>query len=246
MEIQFAIPSYQRSKKLKDKTLSFLERVGVPKENITIFLKNSEEENIYKQDISGYKFVVCNTSNLVEKRNFITKYYPLETKIIGIDDDIQGIQFLSPDRTFLPTVNRLFEICQEENCTAFGFYPTTTSNNFYLKERVALGLQYICFACYGFINKGLQIPDCYYINHDHFYSCYMYQLEGKTIRYEGASIKTQYFAKGGLTEARAKGELEKLKRQLVSEYPSLVRFVLKKNNRPDVVFKRIPRAFKVL
>ena len=246
MDFEVAIPSYQRSKKLKDQTLSFLERVNIPKEKITIFLRNNQQAEEYSNDISGYKIVITDTKNLIEKRNFINTYYPEGTKIISIDDDIKDIQFLDQNKNFLSTVERLFKQIEREGCSAFGFYPTTTSNNFYLKERVAFGLHYICFACYGYVNKRLQIPDIYNLCHDHYFSCYMYFTEGKTVRYEGASIKTTYFGKGGLSEARANEDLEKALKYLEEQYPTLVKFSYKKNGRPDVIFKRLKREFKPL
>lgn len=246
MEIQFAIPSYQRPKKLKDQTLSFLERNQVPRQNITIFLRNQEQANLYKEDVSGYKIVITDTPNLIQKRNFITKYFPLGTKIISIDDDIKDIQFLDKNKNFLSTIERLFKQIEREGCSAFGFYPTTTTNNFYLKERVAFGLQYICFACFGFLNQGLQIPDCHNLGDDHFYSLYMYEKEGKTVRYEGASIKTTYFSKGGLSEARKNGDLKGAFEALQQKYPHLIKLVEKKNGRPDLSFSRLKREFKPL
>ena len=243
MDFEVAIPSYQRVKKLKTQTLPFLERVGIPRERITIFLKNIEEANVYVPEISGYRFKICNNKNIWEKRNFIIDYYPIGQKVLGMDDDIQDVKFLDETKDFISVVNRMFKLCEEQNCSTFGFYPITTSNNFYLKERVASGLQYICWALYGFINRGVKIPEEYMLIDDRWWSCYWYRREGKTLRYEGASIKTVYFSSGGMSEIRSQKQVEPVLKLLEKEYPECVKFQVKRNGRPDVVFKRIQREF---
>lgn len=243
-----AIPSYKRVAKLKKQTLSFLESQCVDWSKVTIFLKDNEELVSYSRDISGVNFVVCNTKNLAEKRSFIRKYYPVNENILSIDDDIKQIKFLDAEVKFIPFVNRMFALCKEHNATLWGIYPTYTTNMFYNKERVAIGLQFINGCFYGFINDSTveyPIDILKSGQEDVWLSLYLYERDKSVLRYEGASVNTHFFGEGGLSEARKNfgSEISTSYRFLAETFSSYCSYVIKKNGRPDVRFKKTKRKF---
>ena len=243
MDFEIAIPSYQRAKRLKEQTLSYLLSQGVPKEKITIFVKNQEEYERYTQEISGVSIIICLNKTLNDKRTFINYFYPEGTRVVNMDDDIKELSFLNPTRQMIPTFNRLFQMLEEQGCSLWGVYPVYTTNKFYLKERVAVGLNYCVGACFGYINRRLTVSDKCVGYEDKWTSLYYYKRDGKVLRYEGCCPKTNYFSTGGLAEIRKQIDVVPDLQELAKEYPDCVQFKVKANGRPDLVFKRTKRVF---
>lgn len=242
MNFQIAIPSYQRANKLKNQTLAYLKTQDIDFSKVTIFLKNQEEYDTYAQEISGVKMVICNNKSLVEKRTFINKYYPVGERVVSFDDDIKDICFLvDKQQKLIPFIERMFELTIQEQASLWGIYPTYTTNLFYNQDRVTIGFQFIQTTFCGFINKQLEFDPYYIESEDEWLSLYLYKTEGKTLRYEGASAKTQRFAAGGLQEMRRTHDLIPIKQKLEADFPELCKYKIKKNGRPDIVFNRIKR-----
>jgi hypothetical protein len=242
MNFEIAIPSYQRVEKLQKQTLAYLRTQQIDLNKVTVFVKNQEEYDLYTKQITDIRFVISNNRSLAQKRTFINNYYPEGTRIVCFDDDIKRIKFLNKEQQLLPFINRMFELCEQENTSIWGIYPVNQTNMFYCKDRVAIGLFYIVANFYGFINKKIQFPDIGE-SEDLWLSLYLYQTEGKLIRYEGACPDTQYRGKGGYTEARKTLDIAKIKQEIVAEYPTLCKYVIRKNGRPDVVFNRGKRRY---
>ena len=246
MNFQIAIPSYQRAQKLKAQTLNYLRNQDVDWSKITVFLKDEQELAEYRKDISGVKFVVCHTNGLAQKRSFIRSYYPEGTRVVGFDDDIKRIKFLNKSQELVPFINRMFELAEQEACSMWGIYPTNTTNMFYNQDRVAIGFQFVVSCFYGFVARPLSYPDFVSSGQDDkWLSLTLYKQEGKLIRYEGCCPDTTYQAKGGLAQLR-KDNAEAVAegyRQLAHLFPDLCQYKIKKNGRPDVVFKRKVRRF---
>lgn len=244
MNFEVAIPSYQRAEKLKASTLRNIIAHSFDLNRVAIFVNNEQEKADYERDISGVKIVACNTKTLCETKTFVNQYYPEGTHIVSLDDDIQEFRFLNNDKTLIATLNRMFELLHEEKATLFGVYPCYTSNNFYMKERVAVGFQFIIGMLYGFINKRTIYPE---VNpEDKWLSCELYKQDGKTLRYEGLVIKSRHFAPGGLTEYRNKNDMIEKHRQFEKLFPDLLVYVMKKNGVPDCNLKRMKREFRPL
>ena len=66
MKYDIAIPSYKRSKLLKEKTLKILS--GIPIENITIFVRNQEELDDYTHECDEtdriYNYIITEASGI--------------------------------------------------------------------------------------------------------------------------------------------------------------------------------------
>jgi hypothetical protein len=204
---------------------------------ITIFVANSDEELLYKSEIPDYKIVV-GVPTLVEQRNFITDYYPEGTHLVCCDDDIKKLDMLTR-RPLKEIIEQMFELCRFELVNLWGVYPVHTSNNFYLKERVVKGLKY-CVGCLcGIINDHkARIPSALKgPKDDKWRTLYFYKRDGAVLRYEGLSIYTNYYGKGGLSEYRTlESEAEETK-LVVKEFDDIASYKVKKNGHAEVVFR---------
>ena len=91
MSFEIAIPSYNRQKIIKNKTLRLLNNYGFPKKRITIFLESVEMKDLYKEEIGDYNYVITGQKGIMATRNFLRVYYREQTKtdfVLFIDDDI--------------------------------------------------------------------------------------------------------------------------------------------------------------
>jgi hypothetical protein len=249
--MEIVIPSYQRSKVLKRKTLAFLEAEGFPKEQITIFLANQKEKEDYELELGlDYKMIV-GVKGLANQRLFIRNYYPEGTRILSLDDDIRSVKIKRDGLKFKNLVEKMFSATEDEGLTTWGIYPC--NNLFFCKDRLLGGNFYIIGCCYGFINKkdlleygeeGLDLS----VKEDEWYSLKRIVMDGAVLRYEGACPNTDYYAKGGLSESRTIEKEAENAKKIVSYFPNLAKYVVKKNKHPDVkilrkVLKEIPLIF---
>lgn len=239
--MEIAIPSYQRSKVLKKKTLAFLEAEGFPKEQITIFVADEKERETYELELGlDYKMVV-GVKGIANQRLFIRNYYPEGTRILSLDDDIRSVKIKREGLKFKNLVEKMFSAVEDEGLTTWGLYPC--NNLFFCKDRLLAGNFYIIGCCYGFINKkdlleygegGLDFS----AKEDAWYSLKRIELDGCVLRYEGACPNTDYYAKGGLSEFRTTEKESKISKAIVSYYPTLTKYVEKKNGHPEVKILR--------
>jgi hypothetical protein len=91
-DYQVAIPSYQRSKTIYQKTLTTLLNGKVNPNKITIFVANQQEKEEYETNLpkSSYKEIIIGEKGITPQRIFISKHYPANTHIFSVDDDIRG------------------------------------------------------------------------------------------------------------------------------------------------------------
>jgi|688.fasta_scaffold07436_5 hypothetical protein len=236
--MKIAIPSYKRADVLKQKTLSFLDSEGFPKEDITIFVANQTEAEIYKGVIGTDYTIVVGVPRISRQRSFIRNYYPEDELILSLDDDIKGIKFLRNNLDLKTLALLMFQICLDEGLTTWGIYPV--NNLFFCKDRVLIGNFYIIGCCYGFINKKdmeecpLEVDE----KEDFWYSLKRIELDGAVVRYDGACPDTTYYAKGGLAETRTLETERTAAEKVCGWFPGLTKFITKKNKHPDVKILR--------
>jgi len=238
---EVAIPSYKRYDILKTQTLATLEQEGIPKEWITIFVSNTDEEILYKAVCPDYKIVVS-AQTLLDKLNFIQDYYPDDCSILVCEDDIKKFKKIT-QIPFKDIVEQMFDMCRMELVFLWGVYPVSTSNNYYLKDRIVKGLKFCVGICYGIINDKTKLPDDCVQNcpdkADRFRTLQYYTKHGAVLRYEGISPDTKWYGPGGLASTRTL-ETEASSAQYVADtYSDLCSYKVKKNKHPDVFFRPI-------
>jgi hypothetical protein len=220
-----AIPSYKREHALKTHTLRCLRYI--PLEQIYIFVANDQEYDNYKTVLPDYQIVV-GQEGLVNQRNFISKYFPIDTKIVSIDDDIQEFIIKKDDK--LEIIDDIdiffkegFNTLEKENAHLFGFYPVL--NKLFMKETITTDFRFIIGSCFGYINSHIYLT---LSEKDDYQRSILYFLrDKKVVRFNYISMKTKYYKmKGGLqsiscrtTSNSRKQEQEKAVKYLIETYP---------------------------
>lgn len=235
MNFEVAIPSYGRPEKLKNYTLDYLRDERFDYTKITIFVASEEEKISYERALIGgyYGKIVVGVVGLCQQLNFIRQYYPDNTPILRMDDDVKNIKLLNP-RPFLEICNQMFDLASKEGCRLWSIYPC--NNLFFCKERIIVG-KVFCVGCInGFFNdKNIIYPDVS-SQEDRWLSLTCFVKDGKTMRYEGACPDTVYFTASGLSEYR-KLNHEKNIQLILDSFPNICEKRLKKNGFTDINWK---------
>lgn len=212
---QIAIPSYKRADILQKGTLSMLNKFGVDKKRITIFVANEDELKEYTNVLGNeYKIVVA-VPNLWKARKWYNEnYYKKNTPILNIDDDVYELKTLKGDKLESANfdldmfVSLAFKICEKNKTKIWGICPT--ENAFYMSNDITIGLRYICG-----IFHGTYAGENYLVRNDRSQESSGEDMEttlqafkeyGCVIRFEFICPKTKYFANGGIdAELKSKG-----------------------------------------
>lgn len=207
MEYQIAIPSYKRAELLKQKTIALLERYNVDKSKITVFVANEQEAETYKEALPDYKIVVA-VKGLLAARVFYNNYYPKDTRILNLDDDMAELkQRNSADKlenyvgAFDDIVKLGFSICEQEGARLWGINPV--SNGFFMKDCVTVGLRYICGNFHGSyagdeVVTGADRANKESSGEDFETTLRSFVRYGSVVRIEYLCPTTKYFASGGI------------------------------------------------
>ena len=155
--MKIAIPSYRRYDELGKKTLTFLSGMkGFCQDDITIFVADEIEYNLYIEHNPGYNIVI-GEKGIVNIRNFISQYYDKDEYIVCLDDDIEGLVSLL-DKDY----STLFIDAKREmdslGLTLWGV--NAVSNKFFMEgqDEISHNLKFCIGVMHGFINKKYVLP----------------------------------------------------------------------------------------
>ena len=241
-----AIPTYNRYEEVNTKTLSTLKKGGVPKNRIYVFVASKEEEKKYKEsmDKNSYFKIVVGKKGITNQRIFISKYFPSGVKIVSIDDDIERVEKLTRDgklsvkRDLHSFFKKSFNDLKKHGLYLWGVYPV--NNSFYMKNSIQTGLRFVIGALHGYINRhdSSLYPKQVKVKQDYLQSILFYLKDGGVLRYNNITIKTKFYAEGGLGKERKKVNEEAVK-YLVSKYPNLVSKFRRGDGRAEVRLKAV-------
>jgi hypothetical protein len=239
--LKIAIPSYKRSTVIGKKTLKSLREEGFIASDINIFVANEQEAEDYKRDVDAilYNDIIIGVPTLVAQRKFINNYYPQDTYLVCMDDDIRGFKKLR--ECHLPTLFlKAFFYCQENAIPMWGIYPT--DNDRFMKDCWSEGLFNICGICYGSIARDIQ-SDIEFKD-DWYRSLAGFKEYGKLLRIDFLAPKTTYWAgKGGYNVYRTFDNQKEVAEKLLDMFPEYVdRVYTKPNGHPDIKLKKMPRV----
>lgn len=251
MSFVVAIPSYNRVATLRAKTLFLLAQYNIPKELITIFVANTDELALYKEGIPEelYGSIVVGVKGLMEQRNFIEQYYPLDTHIVYFDDDVTALLELKGGSLVPLTslVNLIYKGFME--CIAHKFHlwgVCAVPNGFFMKDIIHTNLKFIPGWFYGIINRRIPLTLSYkdttlVYKEDYQRTLQNAVLDGGVIRFSFVAAKTSIGAKGGL-DTKVKDRLESNRlscKFLMETYPGLVRLNPKRDGEV-LLSRRVP------
>jgi len=246
MEYFIAIPSYKRARVCNNKTLKMLNTLGINYERINVFVIEEELEE-YSKSLNPlwYNKLVIGEKGLVNQREFIENYYPINSHIISIDDDVTELdltmtEFKSADEFF----KYAFQECINNKSFIWGLYPVF--NPFFRKSKqfMTTQLNFIIGAFYGIINRrteDLKLQLTREGNKEDVERTILYYLKDKiTLRFNKIGFKTKIYGSdgGGLGTFKNRIEIMKQDAILINQtYPELTKIKIRKNGLYEIVFK---------
>ena len=229
---ELAIPSYKRSKSISEKTLKFLSDAQYPPDKISIFVASEEEAQRYYQDVSRHLYgrLVVGSPGLMEQRNFINRYYPEDSILVSMDDDIKKID--CPQDNFLDLVRDAVKRIDTREAGLFGVLPNDDKRRY--KDDITTHLSFIIgsfFICR--IHHDIEIT---YPEKDDYERSILYFVKyGQVLRSRRAGVQTTYTGgTGGLQEAGRIQRMELGVKNLMERYGGLYCKRKDKNGMPDV------------
>lgn len=213
-----AIPSYNRSQLIIDKTLSTLKKLNIPSNLINIFVANKKEFVEYKNVIPKelYNNIIIGKLGLKNQRNFINNYYPEGTWLVQMDDDIDDIMIISNLKDYSVKNNKIkkkcrhlisipnlynfitnaFKICKNKNLYLWGVYPI--ANAYFMNPIIREDLRFIVGPFWGCIvrhlsNLKISLDEKENVERSLLY----YKNDGGVIRFDYVAVKTKYYKNPG-------------------------------------------------
>jgi hypothetical protein len=243
---EVAIPSYKRYSQIVSKTLSTLERQGVPADKITIFVANEEEALEYYKAVPRtlYGRLVVGVIGLGAQRNFISTFYPPDTLVVFFDDDVERVyratgstQRDKEDINLPEFFEYAFNKMKEENTSIWGVY--AVDNPFFMinSQETTTTLKYLVGCLFGAKTPFIPLTSHGCLE-DKERTLRYYVKEGKTLKFNHIGIKTKYFGSGGLESTDRKKQHLIYTDALVKEFPTLVSKYIRKNGYADLRFKK--------
>jgi len=251
MSYTIVIPSYKRSLIVQKKTLTTLQSLAIPKELINIFVTEDDYSD-YKDKCNPdlYGNIIVGVKGLVQQRQFINNFYPPETKIISLDDDIESLdlsmtEYKSADEFF----KTAFEICVEEGAYIWGLYPVFNPFFRKTKEPITTHLNFIIGAFFGYINRpndtDLDLEIAIQGNKEDVERTIKYwKKDGTVIRFNKIGFKTKYYGTDGGGLGRFNDRLEIMKQNTIAintAYPDMTKIKIRKNEMYEIVFKPLKK-----
>ena len=242
---RIAIPSYKRAKLCRDKTLAFLEKKGISKSSISIFVNDSDEQTEYLKINPEYEIINTKTSGIGNVRTFIRDFYEIGTDLLIVDDDIRNIIELIPAEytkdNRADSIENLhkfiedgFDKCREVKATLWGV--CLFDNPFFLKKGFTTNLKYIG-AFYGVIvthnTKAIKVTIDQF--EDFQYSMEHFLLDGVVLRYSNIGLVSNWYNQNGGICANKGGLENRLKESvlngdmLVNKYRGMLKLYNKKD-----------------
>tara|TARA_A100000172_G_scaffold26561_1_gene15550 strand:+ start:564 stop:1349 length:786 start_codon:yes stop_codon:yes gene_type:complete len=240
MDYRIAIPTIARAKTIREKTIGYFLRTDVDLSKIDIFFSDPSEIDEYKKvlgDLPIKNYIPTNQKHIRLQRNFIAKYYPENTFVVGIDDDIQSLQTKINDKKtveltqFNDFVINAFNVSQANKSDIWGV--SAVLNPFFMKNAVSFSLKYIVACFYGWRNTHLPknllstekgVDGQLYGKEDYEKSIQYYIADGKVTRFNYVAPKTKYYSEDGGIQVYRTLENERLGVEyLLRTYPSFCR-----------------------
>ena len=222
------IPSYKRASTLHRLTMSYLKTTDIFNYVRPIVWCNTPEE------VEEYKALDfdCdyNTggSSISEVRNLIQDSYPLDSKIVMIDDDINFIATINKSgkkekvKNLHALITYAFNQLMQQQSSFWGVYPI--DNPLCMSANLRTNLCYVNGSFFGIINKRISVETNY--AEDYERSIKHWIAEGKLLRLEFIGLSTKYYKEqGGLQETRTPENNTSHKQRLVDLFPQHVKLV---------------------
>lgn len=227
----FVIPSLSRIKTLQQKSLQLLiHSYDISPENIYVF--------VVKEELQEYKDILLplyptlqiysGPLGLHHMRNYIRNYFPENTKLICLDDDIQELCIMNEDHTitdiksckrypltsitkdiFHAFLQDAFETLEKESLHFFGIY--AVRNGYFMKglSDKSMCLRFCVGAFWGCINQHHKNLEIHLEEKEDVERTLHYFLQdGGVLRYNKICPVTRYYKEKGGMQSRNTDRIE--------------------------------------
>jgi len=254
LDYRIAIPSYGRPEAIKAKTLLMLDQMDVDRDRILVVCATHEEKESYDAALRNDWRTEVARLGLANAREWYHRHLPKGTRIISIDDDIEGLYQkdgvkLAP---YQGTIDDLaedgFSQCEAAGAGLWGVYPVL--NGMFMNDQTVVGLRFICGAFFGSYAGDPVFQSRHSPNGEDWDSTLLsFARYRKVVRLEYVTFKTRMWqgADGGMSQEQ--GGLENRMKQheaslkdIASRYPQLVSTYRKAGNILNLRLKRIDLA----
>lgn len=246
MTYQIAIPSYRRSKICNERTLRTLQECNIDPELVTVFVVQDDLAE-YEKTLNPYWYgrIVVGVLGLTPQREFIANHYPVDTRIISLDDDIECIDLsMTPYTSLHYFFLEAFRQCHIHKAYIWGVYPVW--NPYFREKRIPItyGLSFLIGAFYGYINR-VNRPLNYLTREgnkeDVERSLLYYEQDGAIIRFNQVGFKTKYYGNDGGGLGKFKDRLGIMAADAAAihqKFPTVTRIKVRRNGMTEIVFAK--------
>lgn len=254
MDYYIAIPSYRRHEVCKERTLTTLDRLGIPKERIKVFVADEQDEKQYKKIISDVE-IIRGVPGLINQRRFYNTHFDAGTKLLNVDDDLYDLRFVNTagkvvqyEKPLDRVIEYAFKTCEQTGARLWGI--SANDNGFYMNRHTSSGLRYICGIFHGsfagdpaLCGKDHPLQSS---GEDFELTLRSFKRYGVVIRLDWLCPKTKYFAPGGMqeelggsTEARAENHHKELA-NIAKRHAGFASLYKKKGGVVNIKLKVVP------
>jgi len=200
MNYYICIPSHKRSAIIKEKVLNLLEKHSISKQQIFIFVEESEMAE-YKLVLPDYN-IIQGSKGIARQREKISEYFEDNHFIVSIDDDVSDIlDHGKPIINLDIFIKDSFHLLLDNQLTLAGVYPV--NNEFFTKDTITTDLRFCIGQFKIFINKKQLENRDYELLEDYENTIKHYCYSGGVLRFNYITLKANYNSgKGGLKEYR--------------------------------------------
>ena len=245
-----AIPTYKRYNEITTKTLPTLKRGKVDKKRIYVFVASKTEEKLYreKMDPDTYHKIVVGKKGLVPQRRYISQYFPENTKIVSMDDDVQNMIQLKRDDSLKKISNldslfkRFFKTLIDKDLYLWGVYPV--KNNMFMSRKTTTDLRFIIGVVHGYINRHSKdlYPSMKSVSKEDIEQSILFYLkDGGVVRFNDITFTTKFNAPGGLGVDRFQMN-KNAQEYLVKTYPGIAKAKFRPDGTPEISLKPNPEV----
>lgn len=221
-----AIPSYQRAE--SQKTLEYMERLGVPASKVYIFVQTTQDKEEYKRYSKRANIVYAPANGIARARNNILQRLSDTANVLMMDDDISAISRLRGDKLvgvesraeFAELFNKCFKMAAAKDSPLFGIYPV--HNAFFMSHTISTAVTVNTVV--GFIKGGgLVFDDSYKAKEDIELCARVLSSGRKVYRYNFMAMNAKHRTNaGGCHDTWHSGENRRTVERLSKAYPDIL------------------------
>ena len=194
MPIFIAIPTYDRLNVFRKKTYNKIIKQYNLEKYVTLFIQSDKDATEYKEAFPELK-QVRSPKGYLNTLNFIGTHYPLNAKVVKMDDDITQIKKLQGNKlvdvnSAYDLFNKTFGIMSNVGANIGGYYPIPTASYMEGRKPITTDLRFIVGSMYCFVNKRIKLK----IDgkSDYELTIEYYKRDGKVVRLNHYSFRYDY------------------------------------------------------